>query len=83
MLCFAVDEKRTCFVFICSLSLSFTQSIIIMNNSYESICQELDSLAVLYLTKLNEYTHEWKYTANDFKQVQFEMEDCDELTKVC
>lgn len=54
-----------------------------MNNSYESICQELDSLAVLYLTKLNEYTHEWKYTANDFKQVQFEIEDCDELTKVC
>jgi hypothetical protein len=43
-----------------------------MTSSYESICEELDSLAVLYLTKLNEYSHEWKNTANEIQQVRNE-----------
>lgn len=37
--------------------------------TYESICEELDSLALSYLNILNEYTYEWKNTSNEFQQV--------------
>ncbi|KAI8079139.1 hypothetical protein BDF21DRAFT_340362 [Thamnidium elegans] len=36
--------------------------------TYESICEELDTLALDYLTVLNEYTHAWKNTGNEFQQ---------------
>ncbi|GAA5810211.1 hypothetical protein MFLAVUS_003630 [Mucor flavus] len=36
--------------------------------TYESICEELDTLALDYLTILNEYTHAWKNTGNEFQQ---------------
>jgi hypothetical protein len=39
------------------------------SNNYESICEELDSLSISYLTKLNEYTQQWKETGNQFQKV--------------
>ncbi|KAG2211547.1 hypothetical protein INT46_006563 [Mucor plumbeus] len=38
------------------------------SNNYESICEELDSLSISYLTKLNEYTQQWKETGNQFQK---------------
>lgn len=41
-----------------------------LNMTFESICEELDSLALSYLNLLNEYTHQWKDTGNEFQQVK-------------
>lgn len=39
------------------------------SNNYESVCEELDSLSISYLTKLNEYTQQWKETGSQFQKV--------------
>lgn len=44
-----------------------------MSTSYESVCEELDSIALTYLTKLNEYTHQWKDTSNEFQQAYLDL----------
>ncbi|KAG2203277.1 hypothetical protein INT47_000197 [Mucor saturninus] len=36
--------------------------------TYESVCEELDGLALSYLNILNEYTHQWKDAGNEFQQ---------------
>lgn len=40
--------------------------------TYESVCEELDSLALSYFNILNEYTHQWKDTGSEFQQVKQE-----------
>ncbi|CEP12734.1 hypothetical protein [Parasitella parasitica] len=37
-------------------------------NNYEAVCEELDSLSISYLTKLNEYTQQWKETSGQFQK---------------
>ncbi|EPB92455.1 hypothetical protein HMPREF1544_00753 [Mucor circinelloides 1006PhL] len=38
------------------------------SNNYKAICQELDNLSISYLTKLNEYSQQWKETGGQFQK---------------
>ncbi|OAD05719.1 hypothetical protein MUCCIDRAFT_106275 [Mucor lusitanicus CBS 277.49] len=38
------------------------------SNNYKAICQELDTLSIAYLTKLNEYSQQWKETGGQFQK---------------
>ncbi|KAL7311948.1 hypothetical protein PS15m_009655 [Mucor circinelloides] len=38
------------------------------SNNYKAICQELDNLSISYLTKLSEYSQQWKETGGQFQK---------------
>lgn len=39
------------------------------SSNYKAVCQELDALSIAYLTKLNEYSQQWKETGSQFQKV--------------